>query len=289
MVSIIITSFKEPKTIGRAIISFIEQDYPLKEIIVVAPDDLTLRVAESLSKRYPKIKTLKDPGKGKPTALNLAIPKAKSKIIVLSDGDVYVRKTAVRELVSMFKESVGAVSGRVIAANDSKTMYGFWAHISTELLHSSRKRKIDLCTGYLYAIKKDLYTPIPANTLADDAYISLMIKNNGNEIVYSQKAEVYVLYPDNLIDWIKQKKRTAGKFYQLSRKFKVRKEREFLAEMKSGLFSFSKITSPKQLAYLFFLFVMRSYIWARIFFDYRLWGRQFEKAWLRPVSTKKSL
>jgi len=34
------------------------------------------------------------------------------------------------------------------------------------------------------------------------------------------------------------------------------------------------------------LLIMRAYIWARIFFDFRLWGREFNKNWERVESTK---
>ena len=47
MISIIITSFKEEKTIGRAIGSFLSQiDSQEKiEVIITAPDDKTLKAA----------------------------------------------------------------------------------------------------------------------------------------------------------------------------------------------------------------------------------------------------
>ena len=52
MISIVITSFKEPKTIGKAIESFISQKLPLEyELIVAAPDKETLDVARSYSKK----------------------------------------------------------------------------------------------------------------------------------------------------------------------------------------------------------------------------------------------
>ena len=61
MISIIITSFKEPKT-GKAIESFLNQKIREKhEIIVSAPDIET----QNIVKRYKQVKLFKDPGKGK--------------------------------------------------------------------------------------------------------------------------------------------------------------------------------------------------------------------------------
>lgn len=289
MVSIILTSFREPKTIGKAVTAFLNQTNSeiIKEIIIVAPDIETLNAAKLSGGKSRKIKIIKDPGKGKPTALNLAISKTKSTLLVLSDGDVYVDKDAVNNLIKSFGKNIGAVSGRVIQLNEENGIFGYWAKISAEAMHDLRKKKIDFCTGYLYAIRKKYYAKIPSEILADDAYISKNIIKMGQKILYNPKAIVYVRYPGNLIDWIRQKKRTAGKFYQLSKYFNINKERELISEVKSGLSSIRLIKSPKHIFYLSFLGLMRSYIWVRVFFDFRLKRRKFEKVWLRPISTKK--
>ena len=95
MISIVITSFKEPKTIGKAIESFLNQQIKEKyEILVCAPDKETLDVARKYSQKNKKVKIFKDPGKGKMFALNLLFKKIKSEILVFSDGDVFVQKNS---------------------------------------------------------------------------------------------------------------------------------------------------------------------------------------------------
>ncbi len=78
--SAIITAFKEEKTIGKAIRQIISQLPKNSEVLVVAPDEPTLSVARKLAENDGRIKILKDPGKGKPTALNLGFRKVKGKI-----------------------------------------------------------------------------------------------------------------------------------------------------------------------------------------------------------------
>ncbi|KKS14334.1 MAG: hypothetical protein UU72_C0049G0008, partial [candidate division WWE3 bacterium GW2011_GWB1_41_6] len=90
-ITIIITAFKEPKTIGKAISTFLNQKTKYKfDILVSAPDEETLNVARTFQKKHNNIKILKDPGKGKSFALNLAFSKIKTDILILTDGDVYV-------------------------------------------------------------------------------------------------------------------------------------------------------------------------------------------------------
>ena len=71
MLSIIITSYKEAKTIGRAIESFVNQNIKDYELLILAPDKETLDAA----KKYKKVKVIRDKGNGKPAALNLAFSK----------------------------------------------------------------------------------------------------------------------------------------------------------------------------------------------------------------------
>lgn len=293
MISIIITSFKEPKTIGKAIESFLNQKIKEKyEIIVSAPDEETLRVAKKYARKNKKIKLLKDSGKGKPSALNSIFKKAKGDILVLSDGDVFAGKNSMKYLLSHFQnKQVGAVTGKPVPANSKENLFGYWAFLATEAVHNSRLKDAKqgqdiLCSGYLYAIRSKIVSHVPENILADDAYISLEISKKGYKTLYEPKAEVHVAYPDNLPDWIRQKKRTAAKFYQLNQYFKISKVISFKEELASGFTVLKNIISFRHVFYFILLGIMRAYIWFRVFFDFRLWKREFKKTWQRVESTK---
>src|SRR3989344_9345237 len=103
MVSVIITSYNEPGTIGRAINAFLKQKRYFSELIVVSPDKKTIDFAEEYKKKYPFIKIVKDKGEGKPEAVNLGIKKTNSEIIVLSDGDVYTAENSLKYLLNPLK------------------------------------------------------------------------------------------------------------------------------------------------------------------------------------------
>lgn len=171
-------------------------------------------------------------------------------------------------------------------------MFGYWAYILTESFHNLReikqkKSKNIVCSGYLYAIRKKLFKRIPKDILADDAFISTSINKSGYKTIYEKRAIAIVKYPTNLPDWIRQKKRTAGRFYQLKQYFSdVSKTSSFKEEVVPALNSFRKINSPKEFIWIKCLIAMRFYIWARVFLDFRLWRRDFDKTWERVESTK---
>mgnify|MGYP001611484071 FL=1 len=89
MISIAIASFKEPKTIGRAIDSILNQNLKDYELIVSSPDKITQKIVERYIQKNKKISLIKDKGLGKPAALNLIFKKARGEVLILTDGDVY--------------------------------------------------------------------------------------------------------------------------------------------------------------------------------------------------------
>lgn len=295
MISVIITAFHEEKTIGRAIKSFLNQKGHDFEIIGVCPDDATANVIKSYSKIDKRVKFLRDPHKGKPSALNLAFGKARGDIILLTDGDVYSSNNSVSELLAPFSNpKIGAVAGRPVSVSPRGTMLGFWSHILTNIAHelrvkSYKNKRFIHCTGYLYAIRKGIVHSVPNNALADDGYISHKIFDSGYLIGYAPKAEVYVKYPDNFSDWVKQKKRSTGGYNQLKELgINDRDKRSFFWES-MGFWRVLKFSRDfREFFWSLMLLLSRLYLWILIYRDVnmnkdKLFGAH---GWERIESTK---
>ncbi len=292
MISIIITAYREERTIGRAIEAILgnglKEDY---EIIVSAPDEETLGVVREYSKKNKKIKLLKDEGKGKPAALNMVFKKAKGEILVLTDGDVYMDKGSLKGLISRFKDGkIGAVSGHPVSSNSRNKMLGFWSHILTEVADKRRKIAVKtgrrfFCSGYLFAMRRGLVKKIPTETLSDDGLMSLIIYSKGYRLDYSPESLVYVNYPTIFSDWVIQKKRSAGGYNQI--KAWTKKEMRSFGKESMGAFQVLGLArNLKELFWVFVLFVSRLYLWLLIFIDINIKKKELKKVWLRVESTK---
>ena len=297
MISIIITSYKEPKTIGKAIesaISGLKQNY---EIIQISPDketlDAGLKKAEEL-KISENFKQLKDPCKGKPYALNLALNEARGEILVLTDGDVFFERNATTDLTKPFeKKEVGGVTGRPVSRDKKDNMMGYFGHLLSDAAHHKRmqtQKNKDFfpMSGYIMAIE-NIKLKIPEDVLSDDAYISYVISNQKKEIIYVPKARAFVKYPTNLKDYYKQKTRSLGGYIQLEKYGILRKNgktRTFKDEVKYFWFPFIYAKSFKEYIWSCFLFPIRFVTWIRIFFERRILKKDFEKTWCRIESTK---
>jgi cellulose synthase/poly-beta-1,6-N-acetylglucosamine synthase-like glycosyltransferase len=291
MISVIITSYKEPTTIGKAIEAITSQEINNYELLVVAPDDETLDVAREHAKKNTAIKPVKDAGKGKPAALNLAVSKAKGEIIILTDGDVYLGKNSIKCLVEKFKdESVGAASGRPVSINSRNNKYGFWAYILTEIAHERRLRALQtrrrfFCSGYLFAIRKKLFPNLSEDLLSEDGFISHKVYKSGHIIAYCPDSVVYVKYPTNFSDWIIQKKRSAGGYNQI-RKITGTEIRSFKKESFGVLQLFKYVSNLSEVIWLFELFIARAYLWFVIYRDINLKKKSHKEIWRRVSSTK---
>ncbi|MDO8628482.1 MAG: glycosyltransferase [Nanoarchaeota archaeon] len=291
MISVIITAFKEEQTIGPAIKTFLDENIAGMEILVVAPDDATLNAA----KKFKGVKTLRDPGRGKPTALNLAFKAVnrKSKVWVLTDGDVVIEKGTLRFLVDHFrKREVGAVSGHPVPTNDRFSLLGFWAHMLTHIWDVTRRdwmvnKQLLICSGYLFALRADIIQRIPEDALSDDAIMSYYVFQQGWRMLYEPKALVLVKFPSTLRDWFKQKRRSAGGYLQTKKYFSsMPVTRSVLREIYLGtkiVLSFPR--SLKECFYTAVFFPARAWLWLLIYYD-RLKKKNLQQVWQRVESTK---
>jgi len=294
MLTILITAYREEKTIGRAIEAFLTQDLPQDyELLVVCPDDETAGVLAKYAAGNNRIQHLRDEGKGKPAALNLALRVAKGEIVILSDGDVYVGPGAVRALRAAFDNpQIGIVSGRPVSLSPRETMLGYWSRLLVDAgahrQRSLRARRGEFleCSGYLYAFRRSLVGPIPTDSLAEDGLISYMVWQQGFGTAYAPEALVYVKYPTFYQDWMKQKIRSAGGYAQRYAKG-WRGMKSFRREAVDGTWSAIQYArNLKELWWTLLLFAARVHVWLRVWWDVKWRKEPFTAVWQRVNSTK---
>ncbi len=298
MISIIITSFKEPLTIGRAIESFLKQDVKEKyEIIVSSPDKETTDVAMTYVKEYKQVMHFQDPGKGKMHALNLLFQEIKkSDILILTDGDVFVSENSLSEISKAFEDpKVGCVTGNPVSLNEKNNLLGYWSHLLLYGAHIARLRRDNLgkyftSSGYLFAFRNKVIKEFNRD-IPEDAIIPFIFMTEGYKLKYLPKARVFVKYPDNFKDWIAQKKRVSKAYLNMDKieykGKKIPKMKSFLNEIIEG--TFIALTYPRNLKefyYTFLLFPARLYMWLYTYYESKIKKQQHKDAWKIIGSTK---
>ena len=293
MLTILITAFREATTIGRAIEAFLRQLPKDAEILVVSPDPETTAVVDNYAARYPVVRHVADPQRGKPTALNAGLKAAQGDIIVLSDGDVLVAEDALAPLLAPFADpQVGAVSGHPFSVSPRDTMLGYWSYLLTEGIHQlrlthDRNKRFLVCSGYLFAFRCTLINHVPEDALAEDGVISHLIAQQGYRVRYAPDAHVFVKYPATYSDWLRQKVRSAGGYAQdYIRKSPVRMRSAWLEIIYGTRLALRYPRHLREFPWTLLLFAARLHLWLLVFINVRLLRRPLDVLWQRVETTK---
>jgi cellulose synthase/poly-beta-1,6-N-acetylglucosamine synthase-like glycosyltransferase len=293
MFSVLITAFREAATVGRAIEAFVSQLVPGAEILVICPDPATTAIVDGYAARYPAVRHVADPQRGKPAALNVGLKAARGEIVVLSDGDVVVAEDALAPLLALFKDrQVGAASGRPVSVDSRDTLLGYWSHLLTDGIHHMRLARDQagqflFCSGYLFAFRRTLVEHVPEDALAEDAVISHAIARQGYRIRYAPQARVFVRYPTTYRDWLRQKVRSAGGYAQrYVRRSPLRMRSPWLEVLNGTRLALRYPCSPREFLWTLFLFAARLHLWLLVFVNVRLLRRPLAALWQRIETTK---
>jgi cellulose synthase/poly-beta-1,6-N-acetylglucosamine synthase-like glycosyltransferase len=205
-VSLLIAAYNEEADIEERVRNALALDYPADKLqIVVASDgsdDDTAAIVRRFADRgvvvldYPE-------RRGKATVLNDAMGEVTGEIVLLSDANTCTANTAVRKLVRWFRDpDVGVVCGRLVLT-DPATGYNvdslYWRYETFLKKCEGRLGALLGANGAIYAMRRELYTPIPGNTIVDDFVIPLRAKlRTGCRIVYDCEAVACEETPPNV-------------------------------------------------------------------------------------------
>ncbi|MDD5193317.1 MAG: glycosyltransferase [Candidatus Nanoarchaeia archaeon] len=298
MISLIVTAYEDPNSTKESMKKLLNQKnfHEKFEIIAACPDEPTKEVIMDYKKKHPKIiRYVKQDGdRQKNLLMNKIMKIAKGDIIIWTDGNKFLDEDAVSQILKPFEDpSVGVVGGRPTAMNDKNSMMGYWAHLLTNASDKMREIRykkgllIEHCANLL-AMRKGILTEIPLD-VAEDAIISYLITEKGYKNVYVSEAKVFVMYPRNFKDWVKQKVRSI-KAHEAMNKYITKKDikmKSFSNELFYGLYL--SLTYPRNLKELYWtllLYPARFYIWMKAFYEIRVKKDHYQSSWSRSESTK---
>jgi cellulose synthase/poly-beta-1,6-N-acetylglucosamine synthase-like glycosyltransferase len=224
MITVGIPTYNEEKSIARSIDSALRQISKKDEVIVVASGciDHTVPEIRKVMKKDKRVKIIvESERKGKASALNLIIKKAKGEIIVQTDGDVIIGKGSISCLIRQFKNpKIGGVSGNPVPIIPEDNLFYDWTIMSYRKMDEIRKKESSQgifwhMSGYLLAFRKKALKEVPFAKGAVDAWMGKIIKDNGYKLVYEPNAKAFVKAPLNVRDFIAQKARVRAGYYLL--------------------------------------------------------------------------
>jgi cellulose synthase/poly-beta-1,6-N-acetylglucosamine synthase-like glycosyltransferase len=194
-VSLVIAAHDEEQVIAAKVANALALDYPADRLeILVGCDgctDRTAAVAREAGGARVRVLELQ-PRAGKASVLARLVPAASGDIVVLTDANVMLEPGAVRALARRFQDpAVGAVVGRLRLRNPTSLEFeeGLYWKYETLLKYLEGKRGCVLgANGGLYAIRRILFGPLPADTITDDYVIPVRIAVRGWRVPFEPAA-----------------------------------------------------------------------------------------------------
>lgn len=196
--TMVIAAHNEVESIGAKLTNLAALDYPQQrlEIIVASDgsDDGTDEVVRQQS--HENVRLLALPRRGKIPTLNEAVTQATGEVLVFSDANSMFSSDALRKMVRHFADSqVGAVAGNQVYNKGAVNSASFGERVYWQFdrwLKSlqSRGGNVIAATGAIYAIRRELYRPVPSG-VCDDFVISARAIEQGRLVVFEPDARAY--------------------------------------------------------------------------------------------------
>lgn len=221
-ICLLIAAYNEEAEIEARIRNALEMDYPAdKYEIVVGSDgstDATAEIVRRFAHRGVRLLDFRQ-RRGKASVLNSAVAEVNCEIILFSDANTLNHPQAARKLIRWFRDPrVGAVCGRLVLTDpvtgrNADSLY--WKYETFLKKCEGRIGGLLGANGAIYALRRDLYAPIPAETIVDDFVIPLLAKIRTDcSIIYDCEAVAFEETATNVRDEFHRRARIGAGGFQ---------------------------------------------------------------------------
>ncbi len=194
--TIVIVAHNEAERIGAKIDNCLAQDYAGKLRVVVASDgsdDATNDIVRRFADRNVYLFAFPE-RRGKAACLNDVLEACLDDFVVFCDVRQRLESNAVSALMANFADAeVGAVSGELAFENGSVGGFGegvdaYWRYEKWIRRNEASIDSVVGVSGALYAMRRELWQPIPARTILDDVLVPMNVVMQGRRVVFEPEA-----------------------------------------------------------------------------------------------------
>ncbi len=214
--SVLIPAHNEESVIVQTVTSVLASDLKNLQVIVI-DDGSTDKTGALLDEHFgkdPRVHIIHQINRGKPAALSAGIAHADTEILVTIDADTEIEPDAISKLLRHFSDpQVGAVAGNVKVGNRSRWLTR-WQALEYITSQNMEKRAFDLLNcitvvpGALGAWRRTAVEAaggITADTVAEDADLTIAIRRLGWRISYDEEAIAWTEAPETAGVLIRQR------------------------------------------------------------------------------------
>jgi biofilm PGA synthesis N-glycosyltransferase PgaC len=222
-VSILISAWNEEDVIGNKIENLLQLDYPVERVeILIGSDGSNDRTNEIVRSFHdPRIRLIeRTERRGKTSTVNELVAAAKNEIVFFNDARQDLASDTLRKLVTNFADcTIGCVSGELLFHHkEGATAKGINLYWEYEKFMRNREASIHSmlgATGAIYAIRRELFCPVPSDIVLDDMYIPFKIIEKGFRAAFEPEARAFDHVADNPKEEYRRKARTLYGNFQI--------------------------------------------------------------------------
>ncbi len=198
-VTAVIATRADAASVRERVDDLLRSAYPesLLEVVVAYDARATDPIAAWTGEGASRVRIVRgdEPG-GKAAALNAGVRAARGEVHVFADSGQRFGVDAIALLAqAVLRPKVGAASGRLELARGAKApalpLRLYWS-----LERWLRSREADVhsavgVTGAIYAMRRELWSPLPEGLILDDLYVPMQLVLRGQRIAYVEAARAY--------------------------------------------------------------------------------------------------
>jgi cellulose synthase/poly-beta-1,6-N-acetylglucosamine synthase-like glycosyltransferase len=222
-VSVLIAAYNEQQCIGQRIENLLAQDYPADKLEILVGSDASTDETDAIVQHHAArgVKLSRAERSGKAGVLSRLVALSKGEVLVMTDANTQFERDAIRRLVQPLRdEQVGLVCGRLrlhSPAGAPVAEGAYWKLESLLKLYESRRGCVMGANGGIYAVRRELFPPLPAGTVVDDFVAALRVLAAGSKVCYEPEAVGHEeAAPDHSGEYRRRVRIAAGCFRALS-------------------------------------------------------------------------
>ncbi|MCU0498587.1 MAG: glycosyltransferase family 2 protein [Anaerolineae bacterium] len=197
MITLLIPAYNEADVIGRKLHNSVALDYPHDRLEIIVVDDGSTDRTAAIVRDFPQVRLIQQTQRGgKPAGLNRGFREARGEIVVLSDASPDYEFNALRQLVRAFADpQVGVVVGDLLLWDAESAVVKpaglYWRYEAAIRRWESKIGSTVAVHGNMFAIRRDLYRPLPLDQVNDEFSIAMNVIAQGYRVVYEPEAVSY--------------------------------------------------------------------------------------------------
>ena len=223
-VSIIVAARNEGARLPGRVENLLDLEYPGRKEIIVVSDGSTDSTRAALAPYAGQIELVEVPAGGKPLALNAGVARATGDILVFADARQKFAPGTLTALAANFADpEVGGATGELILdceSGDAASTIGegvgaYWKYEKWLRRKEGLIRSTLGATGCIYALRRSIWQPLPADTLLDDVLAPMRAVLAGWRIVFEEEAIAFDRTATDALAESRRKRRTLAGNYQI--------------------------------------------------------------------------